>query len=988
MPRASIVYLVLLLCVCTAAPAAQDPFTQYSAPCVERQDVFAFTQKPVVKLVEKDRYEITFAVKGNCDVTVGLVDEKGTVVRHLASGVLGANAPEPFQKNSLAQKLYWNGKDDLDIYVKEPEKLEAKVSLGLKPVFDKRLGGTSAKNLPGVVAGIAIGPDGAYVFCVSNCGGFGHGTIRKFDRDGGYAGTILPPPQDLPESKLGGMGYIEYEKGTRALHGPDLGGGFCGGSHYAPAYTLDSWNMHTATPVVAGTRLVFANAGWVRGSPGSFIHYLYTDGATDVRGIDGLTLTEGGGRGGFTHHDARLAASPDGKTVYVTGLVKSRSPSTCVFVRGLDAEGAAKVFAGDPDKPGSDNAHFNDVGGVDCDAEGRVYVADSANNRIQVFSPAGKFLKTIRIDRPKMICVHKKTGAIYVLHGARKRGASVGRVTKLVSFDDPGEALHWDGVGGLMALDSWSERPRLWFSGRIGSSGDHFSSRAEHSGTGSVTIWEERGKKFEKIEDFQETYMKEAGDRWFGRWDGVGTLVMMSAMTYCDPTREKAYYKNYMFDLKTGRCNGRWKTDSGSFDEIGFDKRGYMHGHQNCRAGTPCAWRVDPSRAEKRKVSLSPSDRRSMSARVAKAYEAMDVTYYPECPYDYGEQKPPRWVGALPTKCQAGAKGFQDGFGVSMRGEVAVESNIHYVPKMDDIAQISAVGEGYSGKGAAIDIPGGKYNEEGLAYQRFVASIKEAQKKGIEVYSIKRKPGIPLSDATVWIFDASGELRTREPMVIGGLFNGLKIDEDRSVYFTMNRTRWVDGRRFLNGKSGRFGMPPRKEAPNRSVFTGTYAKARPGKLTVWMNNAPIPMDEPPKREPDVRGSGGHHSNGDKVWMQGVDWLYAGASPIVVSQPCSCFQLRAHLDWYKRSYVPEGYRHSIGILDTNGNVIGHVGRYANFDSAPGGPKGCKPGGTDIGMTSVRYIGGTDNYLAFEDWGEKMVVLRLEYHAEESAAISTQ
>ncbi len=76
-----------------------------------------------MKLVGKDRYEITFAVAskggsadgGYCDVTVAIVDPdkdvsglgRGTVVRHLASGVLGPNAPEPFQKNSLRQTIYW-----------------------------------------------------------------------------------------------------------------------------------------------------------------------------------------------------------------------------------------------------------------------------------------------------------------------------------------------------------------------------------------------------------------------------------------------------------------------------------------------------------------------------------------------------------------------------------------------------------------------------------------------------------------------------------------------------------------------------------------------------------------------------------------------------------------------------------------------------------------------------------------------------------------
>ena len=120
------------------------------------------------------------------------------------------------------------------------------------------------------------------------------------------------------------------------------------------------------------------------------------------------------------------------------------------------------------------------------------------------------------------------------------------------------------------------------------------------------------------------------------------------------------------------------------------------------------------------------------------------------------------------------------------------------------------------------------------------------------------------------------------------------------------------------------------------------------------------------------------------WIEGAEWLYAGASPIV-NAGCSCPASRFHLDWYKRVYLPEAYRHSIGILDTHGNLILHVGRYANFDSAPGGPNGCKPGGTDIGITCARYIGGTDNYLCFEDWGERIVVLKLDYHAEATAAI---
>ena len=86
---ASLIAVLAFSCVWCNAEEFPKP---YSPPCTERENVFAFTEKPAVKNLGNDKYEITFAVKGNCDVTAGLVDAAGIVVRHLASGVLGANA--------------------------------------------------------------------------------------------------------------------------------------------------------------------------------------------------------------------------------------------------------------------------------------------------------------------------------------------------------------------------------------------------------------------------------------------------------------------------------------------------------------------------------------------------------------------------------------------------------------------------------------------------------------------------------------------------------------------------------------------------------------------------------------------------------------------------------------------------------------------------------------------------------------------------------
>ncbi|MBA4388755.1 MAG: hypothetical protein C0404_12290 [Verrucomicrobia bacterium] len=932
--------VVLLVVCCAAGLAMGEDFPKpYVPPCVERENVFEFAEKPAVKALGNDRYEITFAVKGNCDVTVAVIDSDGRVIRHLASGVLGGNAPTPFQKNSLKQAISWNGKDDLEEYCKTPEKLRVRVMLGLKPVFDKRLGGTSGKNIPGTVLGLVVDESGAYVLSRGTFAGFGQATIRKFDRDGNYLCALDPPPASLPESKLGGMGFVEYEPGKRAVHGPALQESEGTTAWFMPPATLDGNYVASCQPAIAGGRLFFANGGQMHGSPGSFLHYVYSDGSRDLRGVKGLPLAKN-----VTHVNSRLAVSPDGKKLYLSAARHGNEsgPSTAVYVKSLDDDKEATVFAGEPGKPGSDQQHLADAQGIDCDTEGRVYIADSVNNRIQVFSADAKLLKTIPVDRPSLICVHKKTGAVYVQHPARVEGRSVARLTKLISFADPREEFHVDGFDGLMALDSWSAKPRLWLSGkhRLNRSADMFDSHVSFFSSGSVSVWEERGQKLEKLVDFEAEAIKEAGASWLGRWNGVGNNVIFAKMV-CDPTREKAYYNNrHIFNLVTGVYEGTARMPGA--DDYSFDKHGYMHGH----AAMAGVYRLDPA-----------------GAKAGQDQSGKFVTY-PECPYDYGVEGN-GLRGVVPVKDQAGAKGFQDGMGVNMRGDLVVESNIYYVPKMEDEVRAGAIA------GGKAMLAGGTYNEESGSYDGWMRSVLDAQKRGEEVYSVRRAPGIPLTKSTIWTFKRNGELWQQNPVSIGALMNGVHIDEEGYVYFSMGYSRSLDGKPFLGGKGGVFGAGNQKQDPPTYVF----AKGRPENLKILLANAPIQMDEPPKRPPELCG---------KVWVEGAEWLYAGYGPMPVGG-CECWSSRFHLDWYKRSFIPENYRHSIGILDTNGNLIMHLGRYGNFDTAPGGKDGAKPGGTDIGVTCPRYIGGTDNYLCFGDMDDRIIVLRLNYQAEETVGI---
>lgn len=77
-------------------------------------------------------------------------------------------------------------------------------------------------------------------------------------------------------------------------------------------------------------------------------------------------------------------------------------------------------------KHGKGDGEFNLVHDVTVDSQGRVYVADRLNERVQVFDADGKFLtKWTGIGAPWGLCYVAKENAIYMCDGA------YGRITKL-----------------------------------------------------------------------------------------------------------------------------------------------------------------------------------------------------------------------------------------------------------------------------------------------------------------------------------------------------------------------------------------------------------------------------------------------------------------------------------------------------------------------------------------------------------------------------
>jgi hypothetical protein len=110
----------------------------------------SFAQKPEV-VRSGNEAKIKFAVSRETDVCVNIVDDKNHVIRHLASGVLGAAAPAPLKSGSLSQEINWDFKDD-DGRTTPPGNYHARIGLSLAPAFERAIpmnvGGKSKKDNP------------------------------------------------------------------------------------------------------------------------------------------------------------------------------------------------------------------------------------------------------------------------------------------------------------------------------------------------------------------------------------------------------------------------------------------------------------------------------------------------------------------------------------------------------------------------------------------------------------------------------------------------------------------------------------------------------------------------------------------------------------------------------------------------------------------------------------------------------------------------
>jgi hypothetical protein len=407
-------------------------------------------------------HQIGFAASERTDCAVAIADAEGKIVRHLAAGVLGSNAPAPLHKDTLQQTLTWDGRDDRG-GAAEGGPFRVRVSLGLKPMLEEMLGDNPAAL--GSVRALAVGPKGeVFVFHVSGelHPSDGTPTCTVFDRDGIYSRTILPFPGGLPEDRWTGLRRLTREDGTKVpfLYQAETRSLLPGAGDLPPERAVATRDGRVAFAGILEGPHRYATAGQNR------VMAIRQDGGVPAGGLFGPELAP------LSLSGASLALAPDEKTFYAAGLSEGKygGPATAAVLSFGWEDKAPRVFAGSRTEPGSGLDRLNTPRSVAVDGAGNVYVADRGNDRVAVFKPDGAFLGALPVAKPERVEVHPVSGAVYVLSGER-----MDLLQKFAGWDQPKPIAETKlpfykhpNYTALLALDASVAPAVLWVASPMG----------------------------------------------------------------------------------------------------------------------------------------------------------------------------------------------------------------------------------------------------------------------------------------------------------------------------------------------------------------------------------------------------------------------------------------------------------------------------------------------------------------------------------------
>ena len=425
-----------------------------------RSEKAIFAEEPCI-ITREGKQFIRFKCTAPCDATVSILSPDGTILRHIGSAVIGGNVPPPFQKNSLVQEIEWDGKDDKGQNIPPDSRLM--VALNVKPVFAGVIDIEPPRIIGRGVVGMGIDNKGTLYVMQGTAWQHvvGAPEILAFSSEGEYLRTIVPPPVDIETGREKiPPSYISYMRRQIFI-------------------------VHNDQIIMISGRGTPAPDG--KGTARRLIR-IHIDGTlpADYAGPclpEGLRWSPEVGPPGLY-----LAMSNDGSTFYLSGLwseKKPKAPTHQVYKAKWDSPAFEKFLGGEIGVPGSVEGCFNNPRGLAVDAKGRIYVCDYMNDRIQVFTSEGIFIKKLNVRGPEQIIVHPHTGEIYVL-SVNDRGTTSTytsdviwevlkekSIVKFRSFEDftevtrielPKRELYFHDTGPIMVLDKIAQPPVLWVS--------------------------------------------------------------------------------------------------------------------------------------------------------------------------------------------------------------------------------------------------------------------------------------------------------------------------------------------------------------------------------------------------------------------------------------------------------------------------------------------------------------------------------------------
>ncbi len=913
------------------ARADRDVFT------IKRQGPFEFTQKPRITR-KKDTFFIRFETAAFCDTSVAVEDTTQTVagspriIRHLASGVLGINAPSPFIWNSRKQMLIWDGKDDQGRYVAHTDadyaKYRIRVSLGLNPRLERTLYWAPEKRMMALAPRISACKEGVLMF-----EGRGLDRVLLFDHNGQYKRTIYPFSRETI-SKVKGVTWktavqdgkkIPVKKGFESVTLLTSGDScFCNGKSGGHLGGVGASAIATL-----GDRIILAR---------NRINRLNTDGTTGNRPLAGARTTYQTKKRGKTHpyYPTSAAISPDEKWLYLAGYgFRHHCNWNCLNVVqrvSLDGNGEPELFPSESVRK-TRNGKFQAAVSVDCDNKGNVYVADYINNRIQVFSPNGGFLKSITVSRPAVVRIHRLTQDIcclswMVYHPGtreyiRKNRKSIPAVVyqfgplsspkekKRMQLPIPGSGYYSDFLAreGYLRysgdIDSWADDLTVWVSRECDTSGMWGAAhgdggRVESFAASTMVIREKNGtmqilKDFGKITQdrvhrvwpsdfsYQRLHVNPDTGRLFIK-ENQGPGKSLYQLIAIDPVTAKVDQVNMPFDAE-GIC---------------FDDRGHLY------------------------------------LRTDKLVVRYDSKTLREIPWDYGieafklgfssigtnRRRVPEVVSGLTIPGVRPVCWHQAGMSVSPTGNLVIGCN-NYTPKR--AKQL------------------GFRNVKATASKRYEPTIYPGRRAGESVH----------------VFDRHGKIIFEDAFQGISRLDGVFLDRNNFIYVMEGGEQQLDGKNSF------------------STSTNTIIKAQAGKariLSLRRATVPLPEELQPDRKPELNGA----------WIEGAEWLYGGVGLAPVG--CVCWHSRFSVDYFGRSFAPETDHHSVAVLDTRGNLITRIGSYGNTDDGmplikEGGPSRPRPmGGDETALFYPVYVDThSDRRLFIADPGNSCIrSVKLDYH----------